>query len=185
MRVFAQCSQAVVLVGLATLSYAQAYDRPDVPAKIAAPSRDKLVLVAHAAGAQIYVCGQSSQDGKPRWTLKAPEAQLRDRSGAVIGHHYAGPTWKHKDGSAVTGKAVAQLDAPTAASIPWLLVTATGHAGSGVLAGVDHIQRIHTRGGQPPPASDCNASTLNAEQRRSYSADYYFYAPAPAPRALT
>ena len=174
----ARLSQAMILVGLATLSHAQAISRSDVPDKIKAPAGEKLVLSARASGSQIYVCEQAAtSDSKPQWTLKAPEAQLRDRSGAVIGHHYAGPTWKHTDGSEVLGKAVAQIDSPDAASIPWLLITATGHAGSGVLAGVKSIQRIHTKGGQPPPASDCNASRLNAEIKSSYTADYYFYAP--------
>lgn len=177
MRMFAQFSQTTVLLGFAVLSHAQEYVRPDVPDKIRAPVHDKVILIASASGSQIYVCRKSSSDGKPQWTLKAPEAQLRNQSGAVIGRHYAGPTWKHKDGSEVTGKAVAQIDSPDAISIPWLLVAATGHAGTGILASVDSIQRIHTNGGQAPPASDCNASTLSAEKRRSYTADYYFYAP--------
>jgi FtsP/CotA-like multicopper oxidase with cupredoxin domain len=167
------------LVGLATLSHAQTIPPPDVPGKIKAPAGEKLVLVARASGSQVYVCQQaSSQDGKSQWTFKAPEAQLRDQSGAIVGHHYAGPTWKHKDGSEVTGKVVAQVDSPDATSIPWLLLTANGHGGTGVLTDVNSIQRIHTNGGQPPPASDCNTSTLNAERKSSYTADYYFYASA-------
>jgi hypothetical protein len=175
----ARLSQVLTLVGLATLSHAQAISRSDVPDKIKAPAGEKLVLVARASGSQIYVCQQaSSSDGKSQWTLKAPEAALRDQSGAVIGHHYAGPTWKHNDGSEVSGKAVAQIDSPDPASVPWLLVTAARHSGSGVLSDVKSIQRIHTKGGQPPPASDCNASRLNAETKSSYTAEYYFYAPA-------
>jgi Protein of unknown function (DUF3455) len=176
-RMVARHAQVLVLLGLATLASAQSTSRPDVPEKIRAPASEKPVLVAQASGSQIYVC--SSSDGKPRWTLKAPEAQLHDQSGTVIGHHYAGPTWEHKDGSKVSGKAVAQINAPDADSIPWLLVTATGHAGTGVFAAVASIQRIHTKGGQPPAASECNTSTLKAEKRSSYTADYYFYAPAP------
>jgi hypothetical protein len=162
---------------LAMLATAQATPAPDVPANIKAPAGEKLVLRVHAAGSQIYLCGQGA-DGKSQWTLKAPEAELRDEKGALIGRHYAGPTWKHNDGSEVAGKAVARADSPDADSIPWLLVTATGHSGSGVLAGVASIQRIQTKGGQPPPAADCNASKLNAEAKSPYTADYYFYAPA-------
>jgi len=174
----ARLSRMVVLVALATLSHAQGNSPSDVPDKIRAPAGDKLRLVAHASGSQIYVCQGSSSDGEPKWTLKAPEAQLRDASGTVIVHHYAGPTWEHKDGSKVSGKALAQIDSPDAASIPWLLVTVTSHDGTGVLANVDSIQRIHTKGGRAPPASECNASTLNAQNMSSYTADYYFYAPA-------
>ncbi len=132
-------------------------------------------MQAHASGSQIYVC-QSGAEGKFAWTLKAPEAELHDQRGATIGRHYAGPTWKDNDGSEVTGKAVAR-DSPDPDSIPWLLVTVTGHAGNGVLSRVTTIQRIHTKGGQPPAAADCNISKQNAEVKIPYTADYYFYAP--------
>ena len=38
-------------------------------------------------------------------------------------------------------------------------------------------QRIHTKGGQAP-AGGCDSSKLNTEKKISYTADYYFYAPA-------
>ncbi len=134
------------------------------------------MLLAHATGSQIYVC-QAGTDGKLAWALKAPEAELHDQQGTVIGRHYAGPTWKANDGSEVTGKAVARVDSPDANSIPWLLVTITGHSGKGVLSRVSSIQRINTKGGQPPPAADCNPAKQNVEMKSAYTADYYFYAP--------
>ncbi len=134
-------------------------------------------MQAHASGSQIYVC-QPGTDGKFAWALKAPEAELHDQQGAVIGRHYAGPTWKDNDGSEVTGKAVARVDSPDADSIPWLLVTIAGHSGDGVLSRVTSVQRINTKGGLPPPAADCNTSKQSLEVKSSYSADYYFYAPA-------
>ncbi len=169
--------QIAALMGFATLLGAHAVSRPEVPDAIKAPSAEAIVLLAHASGAQIYACLQSV-DGRPRWLLEAPEAQLRNEAGAVIGRHYAGPTWKHEDGSEVSGKAAAHVDSPDASSIPWLLVAATGHSGNGILARVTSIQRIHTKGGQPPSASDCNSATLNTQARSRYTADYYFYAPA-------
>lgn len=81
-------------------------------------------------------------------------------------------------GSEVTGKAVAHVNSPEPDSVPWLLVTATGHSGDGVLSRVSSIQRIHTKGGAPPAVTGCNASRLNAEVKSGYTADYYFYAPA-------
>jgi len=57
-------------------------------------------------------------------------------------------------------------------------VTVTGHSGSGALSRVTTVQRIHTKGGQPPAAGDCNASKQNVEMKSNYTADYYFYAPA-------
>jgi len=169
--------QTALLAGLATLTNGQGASRPDVPEKIKAPSGEELVLQVHASGSQIYACRQGA-DGKFAWTLKAPEAELQDQHGAMVGRHYAGPAWKHKDGSEVTGKAIARVDSPDSDSIPWLLVTATGHSGNGAFSGVTSIQRIHTKGGQPPAAGDCNASKENVEAKSSYAADYYFYAPA-------
>ncbi len=163
------------LIGIATEAGAQGISRPDVPDKIEAPAGEEIILQAHAAGSQIYVC-QPGTDGQLAWTLKAPEAELRDQQGEIIGRHFAGPTWKDNDGSEVTGKAVAKVDSPDSGSIPWLLVKATGHSGEGVLARVTSIQRIHTKAGLPPPASDCNAANL--EVNSSYTADYYFFAPA-------
>lgn len=147
--------------------------RPDVPDKIKAPPGEEVVLVAHASGSQLYVC-QAGTDGKLAWTLKAPDAKLRDDQGAVIGSHYAGPTWKYKDGSSVTGKAAARVDSPDADSIPWLLVTVTGHSGEGLLGRVTSIQRVNTKGGVAP----ADACTQGSESKSTYTADYYFFAPA-------
>jgi hypothetical protein len=158
------------------MAVAQQPSRPEVPEKLAAPASENLVLQAHATGSQVYVC-QMGTDQKLAWILKAPEAELLDSSGAVIGKHYAGPTWKHADGSEVVGKVIAKQDAPDAKAIPWLLLAAASHAGDGVLAGVTSIQRIHTKGGQPPP-SGCDDAHRGAETKAAYSADYYFYAPA-------
>jgi hypothetical protein len=138
--------------------------RPQVPDSIKAPAGEEVVLQAHATGSQIYVCAQGV-DQKFGWVLKAPDAELHDQQGAVIGRHYAGPTWKHSDGSEVTGKAAAKVDSPDPDSIPWLLVTATGHSGNGVFSGVTSVQRINTKGGQPPAASECNASKEKADSK--------------------
>src|SRR5271167_3512768 len=165
------------LLAIVTQANGQVASRPDVPDKIKAPAGEAVVLQAHATGSQIYVC-QPGTDGKLAWVLKAPEAELHDQQGAIIGRHFAGPTWKDNDGSEVTGKMAAKVDSPESDSIPWLLVTATGHSGEGVLSHVTTIQRIHTKGGLPPPAADCDASKQNTEVKSSYAADYYFYAPA-------
>jgi uncharacterized protein DUF3455 len=148
---------------------------PDVPDTIAVPAGLEVVLYAHATGSQIYTC-QSAADGKFAWTLKAPEAELHDRKDKVIGSHSAGPTWKLKDGSEVTGKAAAHVDSLGGESIPWLLVNAVGHAGKGLLTTVTTIQRVRTHGGMPPE-DVCDAAHVNTETKSSYSADYYFYAP--------
>ena len=148
---------------------------PDVPDTIQAPAGEEVLLFAHATGSQIYTC-RSGAAGRFGWTLKAPQAELHDRNDKVIGQHSAGPTWKLKDGSEVTGKLAAQVDSLDADSIPWLLVKADSHAGKGLLTNVTTIQRVHTHGGKPP-ADGCDASHRDAEAKSSYSADYYFYVP--------
>jgi hypothetical protein len=126
---------------------------------------------------QIYAC-QLGADQKSAWVLKAPEAQLTDAAGKTILHHSAGPAWKHTDGSEVTAKVVAKYDAPKSDAVPWLLLTANGHKGEGILSRVTSIQRIHTEGGLAPSANTCEAATNGKEARSAYTADYVFYAPA-------
>jgi hypothetical protein len=161
------------LLGLAALAQAQT---SGIPSSLQAPAGEKLVLQTHATGWQIYTCGTGA-DGKPQWTLKGPDADLHDAKGTVIGHHSLGPSWKYSDGSQVTGKAIAHADSPDAKSIPWLLLTATGHTGDGLFAKVSSVQRVHTEGGLPPPATQCAPDKATADARSSYAADYYFYAP--------
>src|SRR6202030_4851146 len=76
---------------------------PDVPDAIAVPAGLEPVLFVRAKGSQIYSC-QAGADGKFSWTIKGPEAELKDRKDKVIGQHSADPTsklptWKLKDGS--------------------------------------------------------------------------------------
>ena len=158
------------------LAHAQKVSPPKVPDAIQAHSGEEVVLLAHANGVQIYTC-KAGADGKFIWTLKAPEAELKGQSGKVIGSHFAGPAWKLNDGSEVTGKAAAHVDFDDPNSIPWLLVDVVSHAGNGLLTKVTTIQRIHTHGGKPP-AQGCDESHRDAEAKSSYTADYYFYAPA-------
>jgi Protein of unknown function (DUF3455) len=166
---------SIFLLGM-PFANAQKETAPDVPDAIRQPAGEELLLVAHASGSQIYTC-QAGADGKFAWTLKAPEAELKDGNGKVIGSHFAGPAWKMTDGSEVTGKASAHVDSPEFDSIPWLLVNVVSQSGDGVLTKVTTIQRVHTHGGKAP-AVGCDASHRDAETKRSYTADYYFYAPA-------
>jgi hypothetical protein len=171
----ATCTAALIL-GTA-LASAQTKDTPPpVPSAIQAPAGAEVVLLAHASGWQIYTC-QAGSDDKFSWTFKAPQAELRDHNDQVIGEHTAGPTWALKDGSAVTGKAAARADSPDSNSIPWLLVNVVNHSGKGLLDNVTNIQRVHSHGGMPP-AEGCDRSHRDAETKSTYTADYYFYAPA-------
>ena len=79
-----------------TQAYAQTLAGP-----IDVPKSDVLLLKAQGKGAQIYGCVQGN------WMLIGPDAKLLDEQSNVIGRHYIGPTWQLKDGSLVTGKAIA------------------------------------------------------------------------------
>ncbi len=145
-----------------------------MPKELQPPANEQLLLQVHAKGDQIYTC--KADGAEFIWVLKAPEAQLIDKSGKPFGKHFAGPSWEANDGSRVTGKAVDNAPSPDAASIPWLLVTVASHSGEGVLARVTSIQRVNTKGGKAR-ASGCNAAHIGQEERAPYSADYIFFAP--------
>jgi len=167
---------AAVLAAGALASSAQANSKPQppIPGELQVPVGNQLVLVGHALGAQIYQC-----NGAGAWTFVAPEALLVDDRGRLIIHHFAGPTWQHRDGSKVVGALAKPGVTVDPKSIPWLLLngasSAAGPFGGSTLQNVTFIQRINTRGGLAPAGSTC--TTRNSGEKRAipYSADYNFY----------
>jgi hypothetical protein len=155
---------------------------PKVPAAIAVPETAKtpakVAAHFHATGAQVYACVAVAATGAGpatyAWTLQRPDATLLDQKGTPAGKHGAGPSWTAKDGSTVTGKKLAQADAPTADAIPWLLLHAEKTSGDGLFSKVTYVQRVATHKGKPP-TTKCDATTPKGETRIDYSADYYFY----------
>lgn len=145
-----------------------------VPATLAPPSGEVLTLMVAAAGTQIYEC-RGTAGAAPAWTFVAPEADLYDDKGRVVGKHYAGPSWEWPDGSKVKGEVTQRADGTAPGSIPWLLLAATSTGGPGVLAATTSIQRLDTRGGVAP-AGGCTAQTVGQQARVYYSANYAFYA---------
>ena len=142
-----------------------------MPAAIAAPGQSAVVTL-HAAGAQIYEC-KPGKDGKLVWVFREPIATLI-LDGKTVGRHYAGPTWEHADGSAVTGKVAATAPAATANDVPWLKLDVVGRRGNGTLADVATVQRINTNGGVLAGACG-QAGDLRSVP---YSADYVFLRPS-------
>jgi len=139
----------------------------EMPAAIAAPGETPLVTL-HAEGAQIYEC-KAGDDGKQAWVFREPVATLI-LEGKTVGRHYAGPTWEHADGSAVTGKVVGHAAGATANDVAWLRLEVVGRRGNGTLADVATVQRINTRGGALTGACK-EAGTFRSAP---YSADYVF-----------
>ncbi len=133
------------------------------------------VLELRGEGVQIYACGSvAPAPGGFAWRLKAPDASLRDASGAEVGRHFAGPSWRARDGSTVVGELLVSSPAPDADAIPWLLLRARSHAGQGAFAAVGFIARTHTRGGLAP-ATGCDRAHLGAEARVPYRATYLLF----------
>jgi hypothetical protein len=145
-----------------------------IPEQINVPVGNNPVLSAHAQGDQIYQC--SMNEGEYSWKLQAPDADLFDTEGQLIGRHYEGPTWEYKDGSRIVGRVVNKIDIEPGSAIPWLLVEVITHKGQGVFTEVSFINRINTHGGLPP-LEGCDSNHLGSEKRVAYIADYVFYAP--------
>ena len=158
---------------LAQLAYAGP-SGPDVPIDIQILDGNKVFLVGHALGVQIYPCNAVS--GGYAWGPSTPRADLFDDNGKLIATHYGGPTWQAKDGSYVVGRVEGRF--PVANTIPWLKLSAASR-GSGPygdrLAGTTFIQRVATTGGVAPPPADCNEGTVGTREEVDYTADYYFW----------
>ena len=146
---------------------------PTVPPALEAPAGNSLYLEVLASGVQIYECSRKT-DSTYEWAFKAPEATLTDRSGRVLGKHYAGPTWEAGDGSAAVGEVKGRDPGPNPTAIPWLLLAAKSNSGSGTFADARFVQRVATVGGVAP-AGGCAESTLRSQARVPYSATYLFY----------
>lgn len=127
------------------------------------PPHTALLLRATGSGDQVYRCIRRS------WVLEAPDAKLFNQEGALIGRHFAGPTWQLKDGSWVKGEAIAKQPSPDATAVPWLLLESVG--GAGRLSPVRFIQRTGTKGGNAPEGN-CSESEVC---RVPYTATYSFY----------
>lgn len=134
-----------------------------------ASARETAMLAA--AGVQVYECGAGG------WTFVEPQATLFDRDGRVVGTHGAGPSWQAHDGSRIDGRVLARADAPAPGDLPWLLLRTQPRADGGLLAGVTHVQRLHTRGGVAP-AEPCTAARQGQRRLVPYRADYRLFVAA-------
>jgi Protein of unknown function (DUF3455) len=171
-----------ILAAAATLSMTQVANA-DAPAPtlppnspIAAPAGNKVFLVGHATGVQIYTC-----DGTNFGTSSTPQAKLFDDKGKLVATHFGGPTgpnWQATDGSTVVGLKVAGVDAPDpTTAIQWLLLsaksTAPGPKGGDEFVKTTYIQRVKTTGGLRPNPATCNV--VGQQVPVPYTADYYFW----------
>jgi hypothetical protein len=159
---------------LASVAHAEP-EAPTVPTEIEVEAGNKVFLVGHATGVQIYRCNATS--GGYRWDFVAPRADLFDDHGKFIANHFGGPTWQAKDGSKVVGQLVRGVVVDQTA-IAWLKLSkassSPGPAGDR-LAGTSFIQRTATVGGLAPAAGTCVAAALGDIAEIPYTADYHFW----------
>ena len=161
------CATAVGEAGRSEEALSESNCPADTPDVLAPAPDQRLRSIVIGDGVQIYDCTTLG------WVFRAPEAVLLDPGGAVVGTHYAGPSWEADDGSIIRAARVsgATVDPD---SIPWLLLGVVSQSGDGRFANVSNIQRLNTVGGKAP-ASGCDATTIGAVARVPYTADYFLY----------
>jgi hypothetical protein len=174
---------AILTAGLLLLAAACADEQPLAPeSKVQAsatelgvcqnlqvPAGNEFALRVYAEGVQIYHWSGTS------WVFAGPSAVLyADRNKkAVVGTHYAGPTWESTSGSKIVAR-VFDRCTPDANSIPWLLLEKVTTEKPGVFKNVTFIQRVNTVGGNAPAQP---GATIGEEARVPYTTDYVFYQP--------
>jgi hypothetical protein len=141
-----------------------------VPDQIQPGDGNKVFLIGHGVGVQIYTCNGSV------WSSAVPRANLYDDNGKLIISHFAGPSWQAADGSKAVGTVVDKVT-PDLTAIPWVLLSAKTTPGSdgARLLDTSFIQRLDTVGGLQPPAADCNAATAGTVVESPYTAEYVFW----------
>jgi hypothetical protein len=170
------CAASLLLVSAACATNAPAPAMQPVPENLRPASNEALLGTVAARGVQIYECRAKKDEPQAvEWAFVAPEADLFDPKGKLLGKHYAGPHWESLDGSKVAGSVKARADAPQAGTIPWLLLATKSVGPAGAFAGVTSIQRINTVGGAAPAADSCTPASLGTRSRVTYTADYVLF----------
>jgi len=169
-RLLAGLGAVVAVAAFLTQAALAGPPAPAVPPEIRVEPGNKVFLVGHGVGVQIYACNGVA------WSFVAPRADLFADNGQLIISHFGGPSWRARDGSTVVGTVVNKLTVDRTA-IPWLVLSAAPAPDShpGRLARTTFIQRIDTTGGLAPPASECNATTAGTQEEVPYTADYVFW----------
>jgi hypothetical protein len=165
--------QNASLIAFAGLVAACAGTDVKVPDTLQPSANEVIAMVVPARGVQVYKC-RAAKDGGHEWGFVAPDAELFDTNGKLIGRHGAGPYWESLDGSRVNASLKSKADAPDKRDIPWLLLAARNTGPAGAFSTVTSIQRVNTVGGSAP-ANGCDAATVGQEARVHYTADYRFF----------
>lgn len=152
------------------------YSQDRLDDQIQVPPGNVVALETTAVGLLNYECRPNPANaGAIGWVLMRPEAELRDRTGKVVGA-YVGPpaTWTHTDGSTVVGTQIALAPRTGATNIPNQLSKGTPGAAPGALQAITYIQRIRTKGGQDLSKA-CTQTEAGSKLTLPYQADYIFW----------
>ena len=171
-RSVAAAAVIAAVSGCSTMTAPQV-SAPTVPAAVAVPAGHRVTSMLTGEGMLTYECRANAAGAATpyAWSPPAPDAVLKEKSGAIVGKYYPGPTWELNDGSKITGKQLAVSPATTGIALQ--LVEAAPASGNGALVGVSYIQRVNTVGGTPQ--GPCDASKVGEKQVVRYAADYYFF----------
>lgn len=180
MTMFATCvrlTRVTAMLAAATFLLAAADDASakdgmiEVPVALN-PNKLSIFRVVSAKGVQVYACTRNPA-GATGWVLRGPDAKLFDPQNKPVGKHYAGPTWEGLDGGKVVGEMKTSLPAPVDKAVPWLMLDAKSHEGSGDFTQAQAIVRMETTGGTAP-SDGCDEARAGQELRVPYTAIYVF-----------
>jgi hypothetical protein len=174
---FVSLTRVAAMLAAGTFLLAVANGASTMDGLVAVPAAlnpDKLSIfrVVSATGVQVYTCTRNPA-GATRWVLRGPDAQLFDVQNKLVGKHYTGPTWEGLDGGKVVGEVKTSMPAPVDRAVPWLLLDAKSHEGSGAFTQAHAIVRMGTTGGAAP-GDGCDEARAGQELRVPYSAIYVF-----------
>ncbi len=130
-----------------------------VPGQIMPGDGNKVFLVGHGVGVQIYTCSGSV------WSSAVPRANLYGDNGKLIITHFAGPSWQAKDGSKAVGTVVNKVT-PDLSAIPWVLLSAKTTPGQTVTGS---WTRRSSSGSTPLAASSPRPRTATRQRQAPWS----------------
>jgi hypothetical protein len=136
-------------------AYIKASEHLTIPVSVAVPEGSIRVATYYAEGFQRYKAQEvAGLPGVYQWVFVAPQANLYQHNGKLVGTHAAGPHWTLFTGDSIFAQHfVPARTAPAAdaASIDWLLLKPkAGTTPTGIFTDVAFIQRIATEGGKAP-----------------------------------
>ena len=157
---------------LLSAASAAALSPPSVPPRLQPGPAETLAFGLTATGVHVYECRPNARGGY-KWTFVRPDVTLSDDSGSVATQQEPNLWQDSRDRSTVS--AVVRASAPAGGdNLPWTLMAAASHSGTGTFSGVTSVQRVNTVGGVAP-GSGCDELSVGTSTNVAFSADYYFY----------